>query len=61
MGYNSYTIDNLQLVHKSGELEVLEALGVDEAHITKVHSENLQKQRFLWKLHYHNTVTWTFF
>jgi hypothetical protein len=47
MGYNSYSIDNVQLVHKGGELELLEALGVDEAHITKVHSENLQKQRFL--------------
>lgn len=47
MGYNSYSIKNVQLVHKGGELEVLEALGVDETRITKVHTENLQKQRFL--------------
>jgi hypothetical protein len=39
------------------EIEVVH----NDAYVTKMHLENLQKQRLLWKSHYCTSVTWAFF
>ncbi len=37
---NSYNLDNVQLTHEGGELEILDVV-VDEQVVTKIHLENL--------------------
>lgn len=39
------------------EIEVVH----NDAYVTKMHLEKLQKQRLLWKSHYCTSVTWAFF
>lgn len=50
----------MQLAHEGGELEILNVVVVDEQVVTKMHLENLWKQKVAWKLHYHNSPTWAF-
>jgi hypothetical protein len=62
IGYdNNYNLDNVQLTHEGGELEILYVVAIDEQIVTKMHLEYLWKQKVAWKLHYHNSPTWAFF
>jgi hypothetical protein len=39
----------VQLAHESGELESLNVVVIDEQVVTKMHLENLWKQKVAWK------------
>jgi hypothetical protein len=50
----------VQVVWEGGELETPKTIVVGkddlDAYITKMHLENLQQQRFLWKPHSHTSL-----